>query len=99
MSILDQMRSFWFLFCILSGCFCDKPHVFLYGVHAWIKLTFAVISCLLYYGFEIQSVVQGILVTGVAVISRDIIYSTLSGLNEKKGTEQENEKEKDGDDS
>ena len=35
--------------------------------HAWIQLFFAVIACLLYYGLEIQSVVQGILVTGVAV--------------------------------
>lgn len=51
---------------------------------AWIQLTFAVISCLLYYGWEIQSVVQGILVTGVAVISRDLINNTISGLNKSK---------------
>ncbi|NEU30804.1 holin [bacterium LRH843] len=52
--------------------------------HAWIKVTFAVVSCLLYYGFAITSVVQGILVTGAAVIFRDLLHNTLHGLNEKR---------------
>ena len=52
--------------------------------HAWIQLFFAVIACLLYYGLEIQSVVQGILVTGVAVITKNIFYTTINGLNESK---------------
>ena len=41
--------------------------------HAWIEVTFAIVACLLYYGFEIQSVVQGILVTGAS--------NHLSGFN------------------
>ena len=49
--------------------------------HAWIQLSFGVIACLLYYGFRIESVVQGILVTGTAVISRDLIENTISGIN------------------
>lgn len=52
--------------------------------HSWIQLLFAVIACLLYYGLEIQSVVQGILVTGVAVISRDLFDNMVYGLNEPK---------------
>jgi Phage holin family Hol44, in holin superfamily V len=49
--------------------------------HAWIQLSFGVIACILYYGFAIQSVVQGILVTGTAVISRDLIENTISGVS------------------
>lgn len=52
--------------------------------HAWLQVLFAVISCLLYYGFKIESVVQGILVAGVAVISRDLIHHTIYGINEQK---------------
>ena len=52
--------------------------------HAWIKLIFAVVSCLLYYGFYIQAVVQGILVTGAAVLSRELINQTVSGMKREK---------------
>ncbi|MDR7075848.1 uncharacterized membrane protein (DUF2068 family) [Neobacillus niacini] len=52
--------------------------------HAWIQLFFAVIACLLYYGLEIQSVVQGILVTGVAVVTSNLFYTTINGINESK---------------
>ena len=52
--------------------------------HVWIQLLFAVIACLLYYGLEIQSVVQGILVTGVAVITSNIFFNTINGINESK---------------
>ncbi|WP_338470720.1 phage holin family protein [Niallia sp. XMNu-256] len=48
--------------------------------HVWIQLTFAVFACLLYFSFEIQSVVQGILVTGTAVIFRDIFENATNGL-------------------
>lgn len=55
--------------------------------HAWIQLFFAVIACLLYYGLEIQSVVQGILVTGAAVIFRGLMHNTISyGLNESQNS-------------
>lgn len=75
----------------------QTPYIPLWS-HAWIQLFFAVISCLLYYGVEIQSVVQGILVTGVAVISRDLINHTIFGINEsknrlKKGSKEEREEE------
>lgn len=59
--------------------------------HVWIQLAIAIISCLTYYGVEIQSVIQGILVTGVTVISRDLIHNTLDGITEAK------EKKKNGD--
>ncbi|MEH7178103.1 phage holin family protein [Neobacillus vireti] len=52
--------------------------------HAWIQLFFSVIACLIYYGLEIQSVVQGILVTGVAVLTSNLFYNTFNGLNESK---------------
>lgn len=48
--------------------------------HVWIKLTFAVIACLLYYGINIQAVVQGILVTGTTFVSKEILQNTL-GIN------------------
>lgn len=52
--------------------------------YAWIQMLFAVISCLLYYGLEIQSVVQGILVTGAAMISTDVLHNTIDGITESK---------------
>jgi len=48
--------------------------------HVWIELLFACIACLLYYGWEIQSVVQGILVTGVATVYKDIVDTTFGSL-------------------
>ncbi|MFK2826742.1 phage holin family protein [Bacillus sp. B190/17] len=61
----------------------QTPHIPFWS-HAWIKLSFAVIACLLHYGFAIESVVQGILVTGATVVSRDLIHHTIYGLNEQK---------------
>lgn len=61
----------------------QTPHVPLWS-HAWIKLSFAIIACLFHYGFEIESVVQGILVTGATVISRDLIHNTIYGINEER---------------
>lgn len=52
--------------------------------HAWILLFVAVFSCLLYYGWEIQSVVQGILVTGVAILAKDLIHKTIAQSKDKK---------------
>ena len=52
--------------------------------YAWIQVSFAIISCLLYYGFAITSVVQGILVTGAAVVFRDLLHNTIYGISEKK---------------
>ncbi|MEH7224417.1 phage holin family protein [Bacillus sp. JJ1566] len=57
--------------------------------HRWIQLSFAVISCLLYYGAEIQSVVQGILVTGTTMISEDLIRNTIHGINNTIGKKDE----------
>ncbi|MEH7393020.1 phage holin family protein [Bacillus sp. JJ1503] len=61
----------------------QTPHIPLWS-HAWIKLFFAIIACLLHYGFEIESVVQGILVTGATVISRDLIHNTIYGIHAQK---------------
>lgn len=61
-------------------------------IHVWIKLIFAVIACSLYYGLEIQSVVQGVLVTGAAVVSRDLIHNTTKGINQiKKNPDEKND--------
>lgn len=60
--------------------------------HVWIQLAIAIISCLLYYGMEIQSVIQGILVTGVTVISRDLIHNTFDGITEAKAKKKNSEK-------
>jgi hypothetical protein len=46
-------------------------------------LAFAIISCLLYFGVDIRSVVQGILVTGVEMIFRDTTHNTFFGIYEK----------------
>ena len=51
--------------------------------HSWILLIFSVVSCLLYYGFEIQSVVQGILVTGVTVISKGFLENKINDYQSK----------------
>ena len=59
--------------------------------HAWIQLSFAVIACLLYYGFMIQSVVQGVLVTGAAVISKELLENAISGVNFLKNKRQDDE--------
>ncbi|RDW15842.1 holin [Oceanobacillus arenosus] len=53
-------------------------------VHSWIKVAFAIIACLLYFGFDIRSVVQGILVTGAELILRDLLHNTLFGIQEKR---------------
>lgn len=55
--------------------------------HAWILMSVAVFSCLLYYGWEIQSVVQGILVTGITVLAKDIIDKRISQSGNKKDEE------------
>ena len=55
-------------------------------VQTWIKLIFAVVACLLYFGMDIRSVVQGILVTGAEMILRDTIQQTF--LNLRKNREQ-----------
>jgi uncharacterized membrane protein (DUF2068 family) len=68
---------------IISMLLRQTPFIPLW-THAWIQLFFAVIACLLYYGLEIQSVVQGILVTGVAAITSNLFNNTISGLNDSK---------------
>lgn len=68
----------------------QTPYIPLWS-HVWIKLLFAVIACLFYYGLEIQSVVQGILVTGAAMIFRGLIHNTIYyGLNESKNSLKKN---------
>ena len=60
--------------------------------YSWILLSFAVIACLLHYGFSIESVVQGILVTGTTVISRELIENTISGFNFYKNNHKDDDK-------
>lgn len=70
------------LYCI--GVFLRQTPFIPIWSYSWIKLTFATIACLLYYGIEIQSVVQGILVTGATVIFRDLIHNTIFGIIENR---------------
>ena len=57
-------------------------------------MTFAVIACLLHYGYSIESVVQGILVAGAAVLSRDLLSITVNGIGQRKQTKLEKQKQK-----
>jgi len=76
----------------------QTPHI-PFWTHSWIKLIFAVIACLLHYGFQIESVVQGILVTGAAVISRDLLRITVNGIDQRKQMKLDKQKEKDKDEN
>ncbi|GFZ75887.1 hypothetical protein GCM10010978_16830 [Compostibacillus humi] len=62
--------------------------------HAWIKLAFSIVSCLLYFGIDITSVVQGILVTGAEMVSRDIIQNILSRNGNKNDRKKDIEEQK-----
>ena len=98
------MLEFDFTMYIRQDAFILVPVLFFLGLflkqtpyippwcYAWIQLSFAVIACLLYYGFRIESVVQGILVTGTAVISRDLIENTISGFNFFKNNRKDDDK-------
>ena len=76
----------------------QTPHI-PFWTHSWIKLIFAVIACLLHYGYRIESVIQGILVTGAAVISRDLLSITVNGIDQRKQTKLDKQKEKDKDEN
>ncbi|MBM4764987.1 holin [Bacillus sp. B15-48] len=81
------------------GLFLRKTPYIPEWSHVWIQLMFAVIACNLYYGWEIQSVVQGILVTGAAEVSRGLIHQTINGMsgvkeNSDKGKEKEKERDR-----
>lgn len=52
-------------------------------MHAWIKLLFAVVSCLIYFAFDIRAVVQGVLVTGGEMVLRDVIDNIFSKKRKK----------------
>lgn len=61
--------------------------------HPWIKVTFAILACCLYYGWMIQSVVQGILVTGATMILQDLLHNTFFGIyqNQKENKEKKDD--------
>ena len=71
----------------------QTPHI-PFWTHSWIKVIFAVIACLLHYGYQIESVVQGILVAGAAVLSRDLLSITVNGIDQRKQTKLEKKKQK-----
>lgn len=50
--------------------------------HAWIVMGVSVISCFLYYGFVIQSFIEGVLVAGVSILVKDLIHVRI-GTNGK----------------
>ncbi|MFJ8234831.1 phage holin family protein [Ureibacillus sp. NPDC094379] len=52
--------------------------------HVWIALGISIVSCLFYYGFLIQSFVEGVLVTGVAILTKDLIHRNVNGSKTKK---------------
>jgi hypothetical protein len=73
------------------GLILDQTPFIPKWAHAWIKLMFAVISCLLYFGLDIRSVVQGILVTGVEMVFRDTTQNTIFGIYEKAKQNESNQ--------
>ena len=100
MDITEYIRTDAFILVpvlYIIGIFLRQtPHI-PYWTHSWIKLTFAIIACLLHYGYKIESVVQGILVTGAAVVSRDLLSITVNGIDQRKQTKLDKQKEKDRD--
>lgn len=50
--------------------------------HAWIVMGVSIVSCFLYYGFVIQSFVEGVLVAGVSILVKDLIHVRI-GTNGK----------------
>ncbi len=42
--------------------------------HAWIITGVSVICCFLYFGFNIQSFVEGVLVAGASILIKDLIH-------------------------
>lgn len=97
MNIIDYIRPDAFILIPVLytiGLLLKQTPVIPIWCHAWIELSFAVIACLLYYGCEIQSVVQGILVAGATVVSRDFIASMITGFTPEKRTKSEKDKEK-----
>jgi len=52
--------------------------------HAWIITGISVISCFLYYGYTIQSFVEGVLVAGASILLKDLIHINLNKRNRKK---------------
>ncbi|WP_085991319.1 phage holin family protein [Oceanobacillus senegalensis] len=62
------------------GLILDQTPILPRWSHAWIKLIFAVVACLIYFGVDIRFVVQGILVTGTEMIFRDAIHDSIIDL-------------------
>lgn len=58
------------------GLFLRQTPKIPFWTHAWIKLAFGVTCCMIYFGPSIKSFVQGILVTGAAVLLKDINHRT-----------------------
>lgn len=54
----------------------------------WVLLFVASLSCFLYYGWEIQSFVQAVLVTGAATLSKDLIHRPITAYNESKNKDE-----------
>lgn len=60
------------------GLFLRQTPRIPFWTHAWILLALGVTSCMIYFGPAITSFVQGVLVTGGAVLLKDIIHRTAS---------------------
>ena len=78
----------------IIGIFLRQTPRIPFWSHSWIKVIFAVIACLLHYGYQIESVIQGILATGAAVLSRDLLNITVNGIDQRKQTRLDKQKEK-----
>ena len=78
----------------IIGMFLRQTPRIPFWSHSWIKVIFAVIACLLHYGYQIESVIQGILATGAAVLSRDLLSITVNGIDQRKQTRLDKQKEK-----
>ena len=83
----------------IIGMFLRQTPRIPFWSHSWIKVIFAVIACLLHYGYQIESVIQGILATGAAVLSRDLLSITVNGIDQRKQTRLDKQKEKEKEDA
>lgn len=52
--------------------------------HAWIKTIIAIVACFLIIGLHIDAFIQGILISGAAVLMKDLIHKTADQTTTKK---------------
>ena len=67
----------------LIGLFLDRTPIVPSWITPWVQVFVGVTFCLAYYGMIIQAVVQGILVAGSAVLTKDLIHKPINAAKKK----------------